>query len=167
MHCKWASGGVVQYMLNTFALELGTRGITLAELDAFTNQCKGHSLKRKTFWSKRIVKKAAAHIRAFASETMDAMYVLKLFCDARGIATWRSMQEHVRALELMYAIARINCRPRDIMINLDAWEAFEAEYQEIHQRLYGTKPKCHIGRHAVDSFKTAIAPMPSETQEPK
>ena len=153
MHCKWASGGVVQYMLNTFALELGTRGITLAELDAFTNQCKGHSLKRKTFWSKRIVKKAAAHIRAFASETMDAMYVLKLFCDARGIATWPSMQEHVRALELMYAIARITCRPRDIMINLDAWEAFEAEYQEIHQRLYGTKPKCHIGRHAVDSCR--------------
>ena len=63
------------------------------------------------------------------------------------------MDDHCRALELAYKISVITSRPSDILLNVDEWERCEAEYQEIHQRLYGEKPKCHIGRHSVDCTK--------------
>ena len=81
LHCEYASGGNVQYLLNAFALELISHGITMLDLDTFTQTCKGHSLGKK-FWRKRVVHTRGKHNRAFASETMDALHVLAIYCDA-------------------------------------------------------------------------------------
>ena len=148
MHCKWASGGVVQFMLNGIALQLCKYGVTLGALDVFTQQCKGHKLSKK-FWSTRVVKGVRKHIRAFASEALDAMYILTLYCAEHEVASWPSMIQHVRALEVMNSIAMITSRPKDTLLNLETWEQCEAEYQQLQQALYATKPKCHLGRHCV------------------
>ena len=124
----------------------------MGALDVFTQQCKGHKLSKK-FWSTRVVKGVRKHIRAFASEALDAMYILTLYCAEHEVASWPSMIQHVRALEVMNSIAMITSRPKDILLNLETWEQCEAEYQQLQQALYATKPKCHLGRHCVDSVR--------------
>ena len=152
MHCKFASGGMAQYLLNGFCLELIRNNIELEDLDSFTRDCKGHKLP-KNFWSTRVVHKVGAHIKGFASEIVDGVYVLALFCDA-VVAKSGKMADHVEAVRRMHEIILITSRANDIQLNLDVWESKEEAYQILHQRLaYGTKPKGHLGRHVVDSAR--------------
>lgn len=62
MHCKFASGGTCQYLVNGFARELTNHGISLETLDSFTKKCRGHKLYNK-FWSNRIVPQEGKHIK--------------------------------------------------------------------------------------------------------
>ena len=150
MHCEFASGGCAQYLANGFALAAQRHGIDLLDLDSFTQSVCGHNLTR-SFWSTRVVQKRGAHIRAFASETLDAVYVLNLFCDA-VLAHAGVMQEHARAVRLKFEVVIIFSRPDDILHNVHRLDAVQEEYQEIHQRLYCKKPKTHLTRHIVDSI---------------
>ena len=96
--------------------------------------------------------KHGALIRAFALEVLDAVHVLMLFADA-AIEPSGVMGEHVCALRELHNICLITSRPKDVLMNLDAWEESETEYQRLRQFLYGSKPKAHIGRHVVDSTR--------------
>ena len=148
MHCEYASGGNVQYLLNEFALELIDHGITLLDLDAFTQTCKQHSLNSR-FWQTRVVHTRGRHIRAFAAESLDALHVLDLYCDA-VVTPAGVMQEHASAVRLARDISHILNDARNIMLNVDRLDGLQEQYQEIHQRLCGSKPKNHLTRHIVD-----------------
>ena len=42
MHCKFASGGLAQFLVNGIAFECTRNNLTLDDLDVFTQSCKGH-----------------------------------------------------------------------------------------------------------------------------
>ena len=67
MHCLFSSGGIVQYQLNGYVLELCKHNITCVELDMFAQQCKGVRLPTH-FFSDRVVHQKDSHIKGFASE---------------------------------------------------------------------------------------------------
>ena len=151
LHCEYASGGNVQYLLNAFALELISHGITMLDLDTFTQTCKGHSLGKK-FWRKRVVHTRGKHIRAFASETLDALHVLALYCDA-VVQHTSQMQDFMRAIFLARDISLILRDAGNIMLNVDKLEELQELYQELHTQLCGAKPKNHLTRHIVDCIR--------------
>ena len=112
MHCLFSSGGVCQYQVNAFVLELEPHGIPVASLDNFTSSVKGHKLQ-PGFFAARVVRNWGAHIKAFASEVVDAINVLRLFCKA-VVEPAGVMHDHVRCLCLIHAIVRIFGKPDDI-----------------------------------------------------
>ena len=148
MHCEYASGGNVQYLLNDFALVLTEHGFDLRDLDDFTRTCTKHSLSKK-IWQTRVVHRKGAHIRAFASEVLEALGVLFLFCDA-VVTPAGVMDDHVKAVKLARDVALILGDARNIMLNVDKLEELQASYQELAQKLCGTKPKNHYTRYIVD-----------------
>ena len=79
MHSYCSSGGLSQYQLNHFALALTKYGISLGDLDNFTNAIqfpKSAPAWKKTFWSDRVVKptkkNTQPHIKGFAAEMIRA-----------------------------------------------------------------------------------------------
>ena len=149
-HCIYASGGIAQYEVNGFVLEALQHNITLADLDAFASDMKGHKLGR-SFFSTRIVNRDGAHIKAFASETIDAVKVLAAFgsivCSGAGV-----MPDHVRSMSLLNSIGDILLAPRDINHNVDTLEQQMEEHHELVIALYHTTPKAHSTRHIVDAI---------------
>ena len=148
MHCLWSSGGVGQLQVNGFILELLEHGISLGDLDSFSATVKGHTL-RKRFFTDRVVTRKDAHIRAFATEVIDAVKVLVLFSDA-VLAKTDKMPEHVRCLHLLNDIGDILRKQNDILLNVHRLDAMMEEHQEVYTRLYKSIPKNHLVRHVVD-----------------
>ena len=151
LHCEFASGGNAQYLVNGFALEAFRNDITAEDLDGFTKECKGVTLPNKC-WQSRIVHKPRKHFRGLGSEAIDAVAVLSLFCDA-VVTPAGKMQAHVRAVKLMSDMINILQRTGDMMLNVDKLDELQEGYQELHQRLYGSKPKNHYTRHVVDCIR--------------
>jgi hypothetical protein len=84
MHTWVASGGVAQYEVNQLVLVLGDHGITRDDIDEWCNSVKlplGHTRLKKHFFRDRVVDNRNRCIRAFASEVITAMTLLKLFLD--------------------------------------------------------------------------------------
>ena len=151
MHCLFSSGGVCQYQVNAFVCELEGHGIAVASLDNFHRLAKGHKLQ-PGFFAARVVPKSDAHIRAFASEVVDAINVLRLFCMA-VVEPAGVMQDHVRCLYLIHAIVKVFGKPDDVSLNADRCEAYMEEYAELYVSLYKSIPKIHLMRHSLDAAK--------------
>ncbi len=76
MHDICASGGIGQYQLNGIILHMDSVGISPTDIDQWIQTLhvpKGMAPLPKTFCSTRIVRRATAHIRAFASEVLTAV----------------------------------------------------------------------------------------------
>ena len=123
-------------------------GITLVDLDTFAARAKGHKLKRD-FFQKRIVANPDGHIKAFASETIEAVKVLIAYSDV-VIVQAGVMHEHVRCLRLLGTMGDILFKPADINQNVRVLEQTAEEHHELSVRLYNTIPKTHFLRHVVD-----------------
>ena len=87
MHNLYASGGIAQYQINKFALDLTKNtAITLEMLDKFSEHvCSPKGKLNKQFWQSRVVapekKNKSPTIRAFASEVIIAIGVLMHLSD--------------------------------------------------------------------------------------
>ena len=107
MHCLVASGGVAQYHINVFCLELTRQGIRLEQLDDFKSLIIWPSARKReltpTFFASRIVKQDSAHLRGFGSEVLQALPVLLLFSERVLIPSQR-MLEHVECLEYLASL---------------------------------------------------------------
>ena len=126
-------------------------GVPIASLDNFHRSVKGHKLQ-PGFFEARVVRSWKAHIRAFASEVVDAINVLVLFSQA-VVEPSGKMAEDVRCLRLAHAIVRIFGKPDDILLNADRCEAYMEEYAGLCVSLYKTVPKTHLMRHTLDAAK--------------
>ena len=148
MHCLFASGGIVQYQLNGFVLAILGCNIELAELDDFAAKCAVHKLDRN-FFANRIVHKRDAHIKAFASDCIDAVLVLELFVDI-VVQPAGVLQDHVVCFKLLCKIVKILGKPRDILLNVAELERTLEQHQILYNQLYKAIPKNHLTRHIVD-----------------
>lgn len=160
MHCLWSSGSVGQLQINGFVNEVVRHNVTLADLDGFAASVNGHKLSKK-FFTCRVSSKEDAHIKAFASETIDALKVLVLFSDAvverdvRGypVQVPVHMQAHVACLRLLNDIADILAKPDDILLNVDALDMKMEDHQRLYEALYHIIPKNHYARHLGDCIR--------------
>ena len=151
MHCLFSSGGIVQYQLNGYILALGRHGITCDEVDAFLRDCKGVKLP-KTFFAERIVRKDRGHIKAFASECIDAVRVLGLFTELVVVPSGR-MVEDAECFRLVVEIVKLLSKADDVPCNVDLLEELLASHQALYNGLYHTVPKNHFARHIVDCVR--------------
>ena len=152
MHCLYSSGGCVQYQLNAYVLELCRSHITVDDLDTFAHSCKGHRLPKK-FFSERIVYKAQQHIKAFASECMDAVYVLGLFTDMVVIPSGR-FAAAAACFKLLVQIQKVLANADNVYRNVDLLEDLTARHQISYNTMgYHRIPKHHFGRHIVDCVR--------------
>ena len=151
MHCLWSSGAVGQLQINGFVHEVVRHNVTLADLDGFAASVIGHKLSKK-FFSNRVSSNENAHIKAFASETIDALKVLVLFSDA-VVERAGTMQAHVDCLRLLNDIADILAKPDVILLNVDALDMMMEEHQRLYAALYHIIPKNHYLRHLVDCIR--------------
>ena len=151
MHCMYASGAIGQLEVNGFIIELLNHGISLETLDAFTNDIRGVKLGKKFFQS-RTVLRVDAHIKAFAAEVIDCVYVLALF--AHIVLTPAGvMQARVECLMKLYDVTVMLGQTNDIVRNVDLLEKASAEHHECYNRLYKSIPKEHLHRHVVDKIR--------------
>ena len=148
MHCLCASGGIVQYQLNGFVLAILGCNIELTELDNFAAKCAGHKLDGN-FFTNRIVHNGNAHIKAFASECVDAVHVLELFVDM-VVQPAGVLQDHVACFKLVCKIVKILGKPKDILLNVAELERTLEQHQTLYIQLYKSIPKNHLTRHIVD-----------------
>ena len=145
MHCIFSG----QYQINAFVLEILKHGITCEHLDGFP---RGHKLCRD-FFATRIVRKNESHIKAFASECIDAVVVLSLFIDL-VVEPAGTIPEHVRCFRLLEDIVKILFKPDDIMLNVDTLEETMRNHQERYNGLgYKQIPTNHYTRHIVDCVR--------------
>ena len=150
MHCLYASGGVAQYQMNAYIYSLTQMGITVDDLDRFTNSTKGHRLQSKTFFKDRFVKSKNAHMRVFASECVDVVLVLSLHADL-VVARTGSLPEEVECLQCLACIAKILGKPNDIMQNLTALEETLHRHHVLYNRCgYKRIPIHNYLRHLTD-----------------
>lgn len=151
MHCMYASGAIGQLEVNGFIIELVNHGISLETLDTFKNDIKGVKLSKKFFQSRSVLR-ADAHIKAFAAEVIDCVYVLALF--AHLVLTPAGvMQAHVECLMKLYDVTIILGQTNDIVRNVDLLENCFFEHHECYNRLYKSIPKLHLHRHVVDKIR--------------
>ena len=141
----------MQYQLNGYLLALDRHGITCDEVDAFVRDCKGVQLP-KIFFAERVVRKDSAHIKAFASECIDAVRVLGLFTELVVVPSGR-MVEDAECLRLMVEIVKLLSKTDDVPCNVDLLEDLLARHQVLYNGLYHTVPKNHFTRHIVDCVR--------------
>ena len=151
MHCLYSSGGIAQYEVNGYCLAVMSEGISLEVLDTFAANCKGVKLN-KTFFATRVVSGQNAHIRAFASEVIEAVYVLNLFNDLVVRKTGK-LNQHVECLSLLHDITMILTNPPNAVLNKDILEQKLEAHQTNFIVLYHSVPKVHLTRHIVDSIE--------------
>ena len=92
MHTFPGSGGLAQYNVNAFVLQLSDYDISAEDIDLWCRDVHlPLSMTRlsKTFFRDRIVQRAGAHMRAFASEVLTAFVLLGFFCRLRRAARGR------------------------------------------------------------------------------
>ena len=90
MHTFPGSGGLAQYNVNAFVLQLSDYDISAEDIDLWCRDVHlPLSMTRlsKTFFRDRIVQRAGAHMRAFASEVLTA-FVLLVFLSIASCGPW-------------------------------------------------------------------------------
>ena len=150
MHCIWATGGVAQIQINAFVLATLECGLSLKDIDAFLDTIRGIELE-KGFFSKRIKNRCDAHIRSFASESIDAVRVLVLLSIAI-LQEANELEDHVKCLFLLNDIQEILLRPQLIMNNIAALKEKLQAHHTLYATLYKCVPKNHFLRHLPDQI---------------
>ena len=153
-HHNWAaSGGISQYHVNAFCLAIVGHGFSLEHLDDFHMQVQWSDRRLrlgKHFFAKRVVQKATAHIKAFASEVLSAVVVLSAFfvivLEPRGI-----LVEDGRCMLLLNSIHSILFSSGDAAVKVaDELGDLILDHHRLYLRLYGTAlatPKFHFVFH--------------------
>ena len=109
MHCLVASSGLAQFEVNAFCLALldNFPDVTLNDLDVFALQINFSSGSfPKHFFENRIVMTEGKHMKAFASETINAVEVLALFAEMVLIPNdpEKTMLEHCSSMQMLKGI---------------------------------------------------------------
>eukprot|EP00959_Pyramimonas_sp_CCMP1952_P232574 4860456-Pyramimonas_sp.AAC.1 len=159
MHNYVSSGGLAQYQLNYFAMELNKYGISLEDLDNFTNALTFPNCApswKRTFWQDRVVrpckKNEQPHIKAFAAEVIRATDSLDCFSDQflRGHV---GLKKHVDCLHLLSKILGL-LRAGDAAVQRHAeLERWVIQHQTLYRDLYVGKPKFHYAGHVPDCIQ--------------
>ncbi len=164
MHCAAASTGVGQYHVNAFlqALQEWTH-FTLADVDNFAcgitfGRRSSLGYLRPKFFACRYCTTPGGHIRAFASELMSAVEILKFFCvtklDVDGL-----LPDHSRGIKILARILSIlKLGDAAVPLSKEFLRLVELHHKEILQT-YGPwmcKPKCHLLYH-VESILTGLS----------
>ena len=165
MHCLYSSGGIVQYQVNAYVMALMQHNISLETLDSFAGTVTlPNGLKLgKSFFASRIVTKPNAHIKAFASEVINVVYVLALFTSL-VVAPSGMMSQHVECFQLLVAIVKIMKSEAYVLANLDTLESYLEKHGTLYVELYKSIPKNHLVRHVIDcvrrhkKYMTCFAP---------
>jgi hypothetical protein len=157
MHCLVASGGIAQYQVNQLLRALCTIGIGLKDVDAFFSQIalpSGRSKLTRNFCQDRVVDKAEAHIRAFASEMISLVQMLGIFADAvvkpaGGLPRHTLCLDRVRELLAILVMGDEACRYTARLKEL------LHEHHVLYLELYSDciKPKLHFVKHCVDCMQ--------------
>ena len=146
MHILLSSGGVVQYELNNFLLEVRRSGIPLRDIDMFCANIvwpKAYQRLSREFFQKRIDTgddPLGNHIHAFASEVLDASNAIALFIDM-VLAPAGALADHCKCFHYMVVILHILTYGSrdDLAPHLGQLTNAIALHHELFIRLY---PRC-------------------------
>ena len=152
MHTYVASGGLAQYHVNGLVLKLMSLGLLLPDLDAWMQGVTvpaGMTKLRKKYFQERIVERADAHIRAFASEMLSAITFLGLFVDvmvkpdaAEELAPYLACFDLLRVMMAILQSGNLRDAP--------TLQAAMQAHHELYIQLYHRIPKLHSQPHIVD-----------------
>ena len=140
MHCLFSSSAVGQIQCNGFIAEVTEHGISTMDLDVFSLSVRGHKLP-KYFFTTRF-SPTGNSMKAFASETIDAIHVLTHFAYA-VLDPAGAMRDHVACMKKLFLITIILGKSEDIMLNVDALEKHTYEHKCLYNALYHSIPKGH------------------------
>ena len=153
-HNLLASGGVAQYHVNKYVLELGTIGVTLEDIDAFGEfviyPCRLKRLRR-TFFKDR-TQKGNDHIKAFASEVHSAIDVLALFTE---VIVYPRLRRHADLFGILRDVVEILSTGDHAVRLADTLDALLFAYHTGFVALYidCAKPKLHYLRHTPGALR--------------
>jgi hypothetical protein len=157
MHVLFASGGCVQFEMNSFVLELVANDVELCEIDAITAQVEWPSSSRNSlplnFFQSRTVHKANSHMKAFASETLTAMAVLMCFVDTvlvRRPAVTAAMGRHIVCFKLMFLIVELLFSDEALqtqMLKYIARDQIAKHFRNVQIQACACKHMWHVHRH--------------------
>lgn len=154
MHCLVASGGVGQYQCNEMALEVVSAGVSLADLDKFSAEVKMPKSSRlgARFFQERIAGSRGSHLRAFASEVLNAIAVLGLFCDV-VLRPTHKLLPHVACFDDLRSMVNI-LRRSDAYTMEGQLQILLERHHKSFLALYPdcVKPKLHFLKHAISSI---------------
>jgi hypothetical protein len=158
MHCAAASSSVGQYEVNFFLRALlDHTGFTLADVDAFAatitfGKRGALGYLRRDFFASRYNTAEGGHIKAFASELMSAVEVLRFFCivklDPLGL-----LPHHSRCMKILAKILCIlKMGDSAVPLSNQLLALVELHHKELLQT-YGPslcKPKNHLLYHCPE-----------------
>ena len=156
MHTFPGSGGLAQYNVNAFVLQLSDYDISAEDIDLWCRDVHlPLSMTRlsKTFFRDRIVQRAGAHMRAFASEVLTAVVLLVFFvdCVVRPVAD-EALQPSLDCFDLLRLILAIFCR--GISAEIPALRNAMKAYHQLYLSLgYHRIAKLHLGIHCIDFWE--------------
>ena len=155
MHTFVASGGLAQYELNGFVLKLADVNISPADIDTWcldVSVPSGVTKLRRTFWQDRVVMRAGAHIRAFASEVLSAVTYLGFFIDAvfRDLAD-PSFQPYLDCFDLLRII--LDLFTRGIASSIPTLRSAIHSHHILYMQLYHCIAKLHQPLHCVEMWE--------------
>jgi hypothetical protein len=157
MHNWCSSGGIAQFFLNAFVLEVtSTLGMSLSQLDEFAAKVslpKSSPRLTKRFFHERIIQKANKHIRAFAAEVLVAVQVLAMFCQLvlKPVGVLTRHIEGLEALQELFALFKKGHRQ-----DIPRARALTRKHHEIFLELLDDKcarPKLHYCMHVIDCWE--------------
>ena len=101
------------------------------------------------------MRKKEAHLKCFASECVDVVFVLNLFIDlvVSKSEIPAAFARHVECMQLLADIAKILAKPEDILQNVNALEDKLCRHQQLYSPLYKTIPKNHFARQLTDCIR--------------
>jgi hypothetical protein len=154
MHSLLASGGMAQFEVNAFLLELLAQcpDMTLEKLDDFAAEVvwsPGLPRLARHFFEKRVVHKEGAHIRAFAAEMTMAIRVLGYFAETMLLPR-RLMQEQCDCLLMLQKIVDMFGQGDAIVERTGELEEAIVKHHEKALEVYGAmilKVKPHLLMH--------------------
>lgn len=161
MHCILASTGIGQYHVNGFLHAVASHThFTMEDIDAFAwNISFGKrnvlGYLKKDFFSSRCAASPTGHIKAFASETLSAVCVLRFFCIVK-LDPASLLPNHSRAMHLLAKICGIfSLGDAAVPLVDELSRLLELHHREVLS-CYGAalcKPKNHLTYHCTDILR--------------
>jgi hypothetical protein len=156
MHTLFASGGVAQYELNAFFLQvLALDGFDFDTIEEFKNEVvfPGGRRLRKFVLRDRVVAGHAQHMRTFAQETWDLL-VVAFFFVSQVLEPAGCIADHCNCVKMLFQIVRtLQCDASEVDFN--TLRQLVAMHQTAFLLLYpdAAKPKLHFLWHIIESFE--------------
>ena len=156
MHCYLTSGGIAQIVLNEVLLRLEKAALPLSMLDEFARAVRACSTSEKLprgFFQQR-VNRGDGHMKAFASETIMALFVLDTFCsmslDKHGID--KPLSDCVHCLAKIVGVLSSGDKAKEavgeLLLNM-------VQFHDMVISLFGDKfikIKTHLAYHIPNSI---------------